>query len=539
VLAAAPASGLDVVQVGGGPDVDHIIESIGAGAAWIDYDGDGDEDLFLPQGATAAAPRNGPPDALLRNEGDADGDGWPEFVESAAAARIGDRAWSFSAAAADLEGDGDVDLYVTGWGPNRLYRNRGDGTFDEIADAAGLADPGWGADAVWADIDRDGDLDLYVVNYVVFDFDRYPARGERAGGGGPPCAWRGIDIFCGPRNLEAAGDKLYRNDGDTDGDGIPDFADVTGSAGVELAEPLFGLAAHFFDADDDGDQDLYVANDSVRNTFFVNRGDGTFEESSIFAGVAYNEQGNEQAGMGIATADVDGDGRLDLFVTNFSHDHDTLYRNLGDGLFTDVSYTAGLGTPSFLSLAWGAAFCDLDQDGHEDLVVGHGHVYPQVDRHDLGTSFRQRNGFYRGLVDGTFVPVDGGNGMALVEASRAVLPHDLDGDGDLDVLFTNWNAAPSLLRNDSSGGGWLAIRLIDAGGNREAIGARITLVADGGAAAQIREVRRHTAYGSVPPRVHFGVGARRGPLTVEVRWPDGSVTRHTSLDVGKTAVIHR
>ncbi|MCP3978882.1 MAG: CRTAC1 family protein [bacterium] len=520
---------LDIVQVSGSETVDHIIDSIGAGAAWLDYDADGDADLYLAQGATRLSPE-GPPDRLLRNDGDADGDGVPRFTDVAHEAGLGDRRWSFGVSAADVDNDGDTDLYIANWGANRLYLNNGDGTFTDVAREAGVEETRWSTSSTWSDVDRDGDLDLYVTNYVVFDFERYPGRGRPLAGGAPPCVWRGLETFCGPRNLEPAPDAFYRNEGDADGDGVPRFVESTAAAGLLSYAGHFALDAHFFDADNDGDDDLYVANDSVQNTYYVNNGDGTFDEQAILSGLAYNEQGMEQAGMGISSADFNGDGRLDLAVTNFSHDHDTIYRNDGDGMFTDVSYPSGVGTASFLSLAWGVRFADLDQDGLEDLFVAHGHVYPQVDEGGIGTSFRLPNGLYRNRGDGTFddVAAGAGSGLALVRSSRALLATDLDDDGDLDFLVTNLNAAPDLLRNDSPGGNSLAVRLIGTRSNRDGIGARIVVSA--GNRTQIREMRTHTPYGATLPVVHFGLGEATRLERLEVRWPSGSVTALVDIE---------
>jgi hypothetical protein len=439
-------------------------------------------------------------------------------------------------ATADYDNDGDTDIYVLNWGPNRLFRNNGDGTFIDIAEAAGVADPRWGTGAVWGDTDRDGDLDLYIANYVVFDFERYPIRGENSTEG-KPCVWKNIEVYCGPRNLQAEHDAFYRNEGDPDGDGIPTFVEVTGEVGLNVDIPLFALSAHFFDADDDGDDDLYVANDSVQNTFFSNRGDGTFEESSIFTGLAYNEEGSEQAGMGIGSGDFDGDGLLDLLVTNFSHDHDTLYRNDGNEMFTDVSFPAGIGKPSFLTLGWGVRFVDFDHDGWEDLYIAHGHVYPQVDGRDLGTSFDQPNALFRNRGDGSFedLGASAGAGLRIVKSSRAVLPVDIDTDGYLDLLVTNYNDTPDLLLNESGGGNWLQVRLRGTKSNRDGIGARVTIRTHG--RSQTREVRRNTSFGSALPIAHFGLGEASRVESLEVRWPSGEMTRMTDIEPNRLVVV--
>ena len=532
----AAAAGLDVVQVSGGADADYIIDSLGAGGAWLDYDNDGDPDLYLVQGATKDAPE-GPPDRLYRNDGDLDGDGVPHFTDVTETAGLGDRNWGVGAAVADYDNDGDADLYVTNWGANRLYRNNGDGTFTDVAAAAGVDGSRWSTSAAWTDTDRDGDLDLYVANYVEFTFERYPARGELPAND-KPCIWRGVEIFCGPRNLEPAPDRFYRNDGDADGDGIPRFVEATAQAGLVPIEPMYGIAVRAFDADGDGDDDLYVANDSVQNLFFVNQGDGSFVEESILAGVAYSERGTEQAGMGIAVGDYDRNGFVDLAVTNFSHDHDTLYRNDGELLFTDVSFPAGLGTASYFTLGWGIEFLDLDLDGWQDLYVCHGHVYPQIDGRDTGASFRAANGLYRNGGDGTLTsfPGGGGPGMSIKEASRALLPVDLEGDGDLDLLVTHINAPPSLLRNDGERANWLTVGLRGTRSNADGIGARVYAIV--GENRQLREIRREASYaGSVLPRAHFGLGQATTIDRVVVRWPSGAISMLTEVEVNRLIVI--
>jgi hypothetical protein len=281
-----------------------------------------------------------------------------------------------------------------------------------------------------------------------------------------------------------------------------------------------------------------VANDSVQNTYYVNRGDGTFEESAIMSGLAYNEQGYEQAGMGITSADFDGDGRVDLAVTNFSHDHDTLYRNEGDHFFSDVSYPSGIGSPSYLGLGWGIAFVDLDLDGWEDLIVARGHVYPQIDVLDIGTTFRQRNDVYRNLGDGTFADVsdDAGPGLGTTHSSRVILPVDLDSDGDLDVLITSLNEAPALLRNDALDRSWLAVDLTGRQSNRDGLGAKVTVLAGG--RTQIRELRANASFaGAVLPIAHFGLGDASVVDRLEVRWPSGKTTVLNDLALNRRIEI--
>jgi hypothetical protein len=519
--------------------VDWIISTVGSGGAWLDYDGDGDADLYLAQGATEDNPLSGPPDQLYRNDGDPDGDGIPSFTDVTEASGLGDVLWSFGVAVADYDNDGDPDLYLMNWGVNRLYRNNGNGTFTDVAATAGVDDAGWGVSGSWGDADRDGDLDLFVTNYVEFDFDRYPPRGAVPQAGNTSPMWRNMEVVYGPRGLVAGRDVYFRNDGDPDGDGIPTFRNATEEAGLVPWQESYGLGTRFFDANDDGDLDLYVANDSLANAYFANLGDGTFREQGVITGLAYNEQGHEQAGMGIDVGDYNGDGLSDLIVTNFSHDHDTLYRNDGGGVFTDTSFPAGLGGVTYLTLGWGAEFCDLDQDGREDLFVAHGHVYPQVDERDMGTRFRQPNSVYLNVDGERFEEITerAGPGLKRVESSRAVLPVDLDGDGDLDLAVTEFNATPQLLRNDGAPGHWLQVKLVGTRSNRDGIGARVSIVAGG--RRQVREITRTASFaGAVLPVAHFGLGQVDLIERLEVRWPLGDTTLQEGIAVDRLVVIH-
>lgn len=526
----AGASGIDVRQIGGDEHVPTLIDGLGCGGAWLDHDGDGDLDLYLAVGATEATIDSGPPDRLLRNDGPG-GDGRPKFTDVTEASGLGDRRWSFGVAAADYDNDGDVDLYLLNWGGNRLYRNDGKGHFTDIAPQAGVDDGGWGVSAAWADTDRDGDLDLFVVNYVDFDFATYPRRNKD---GGPVKKWQGLDVYVGPRSLIPGRDVFYRNDGDADGDGIPTFVDATTEVGLVPPEDSYGLAARFFDANGDMAPDLYVANDSLINAYFINRGDGTFQEHSILSGLAYNEQGHEQAGMGIAVGELDRDGRPDLAVTNFSHDHDTIYRNEGEHWFTDASFSSGVGGASYLTLGWGMAFEDFDHDGWQDLMVAHGHVYTEVDELRQGVTFRQRNALFRNDGNSRFeeIAAVSGSGMQIEKSSRALLPADYDGDGDLDVAVTNLSDRPDLLWNRGAPGHWLQVALTGVRSNRDGIGALVTVEIDG--QRQSREITRTAAYaGSVPPIAHFGLGSATAVQSLEVRWPSGSVTRRSNLEIDR------
>jgi hypothetical protein len=532
----AREAGLDIVQVGGDPLADYILDTIGTGGAWLDYDDDGDADFYMAQGSDG--PGEGPPDVLYRNDGIVAPSRVPRFTNVTEQAGLGDRLWTFGVAVADYDDDGDPDIYLANWGPNRLYSNNGDGTFSEVAAAAGVDDPGWGVSAAWNDVDLDGDLDLYVTCYVEFAYGRYPKRGEPGRAGEPPCRWRNVEILCGPRNLEPGVDVFYRNDGDTDGDGVPNFTNATDEAGLRTSQEYYGLGVLFFDSNNDGYGDLYVANDSVINTYFVNRGDGTFQEMGLLSGLAYNEQGHEQAGMGVAAADYNGDDRLDLAVTNFSHDHHTLYRNDGGHTFTDASFPAGLGGTTYVELGWGVVWADLDHDGWEDLYMAHGHTYPQVDDRDTGTTFNQRNIVFRHMRTDRFENITerAGPGLELIKCSRSALPADIDQDGDLDILVTNLNDTPDLLINEAGAGHWLQVRLRGTRSNSDAIGARVTIQADG--RRQTREITRTASFaGSMQPVAHFGLGSSNHLEWLEVRWPSGAKTRLEDLGLDQLLVL--
>ncbi len=509
----------------GNPRKEYIPEVTGSGVALGDYDGDGDLDIYLATAQTRddwLAGRRPFANALYRNNGDG------TFTDVAAEAGVDLRAWTNGAYFADYDGDGDVDLFLTCTGPNVLYRNNGDGTFTDVTAEAGLGGPPvWSSSAAFGDLDGDGDLDLYVANYVVYDMADPPL-------GGAKTYWRGIQVLLGPLGLTGIADRLYRNNGDGT------FTDVTAEAGLErTGEPAYGLGVVMTDLDGDGDLDIYVANDSVANDLWLNHGGWRFENFAPWAGVATNEEGKDQAGMGTDAGDYNGDGRFDLVVTNFSHDFHTLYRNEGNLVFTDATFEAGL-NDTFADLSWGVKFADLDQDGWVDLVIANGHIYPEADAHpELGTSFRQRNSVYRNTGRGRFenVTAHAGPGFGVVESSRGLALGDLDGDGDLDLVVTNLDAPAQVLRNDtSSAGAWLQLRLVGSGVNTRAVGARVELQAGG--RRQVREVNPFGSYLSQSDStVHFGVGDAARVERLTIRWPDGSVERYENLPVRRLVTI--
>jgi len=501
----AVEAGIVLRNVSGSAEKRHILETTGAGACFLDHDLDGDLDVYLVNGATVETLFGDNParDALYRN------DGAGRFVDITLEAGLGDRGWGGGCTVGDYDNDGDPDLYVTNFGPNVLYRNEGGGRFSDVTATAGVAGASWSLGAAFFDMEGDGDLDLYVSNYLRF---KTGSAGSQPGG----CTWKGIPVMCGPRGFAGEEDVLYRNDGGGR------FTDVTAASGI-AGPALYGMGVVTGDVEGDGDPDLFVANDSQDNHLWINDGQGRFQDRGLWAGVALSGDGRQQASMGADLGDYDGDGDEDLFVTNFSDDYHTLYRNDGGGLFTDATVEAGLAAATRSSLGWATAFFDYDNDGDLDLFVASGHVYPQVDGRDATTTYRQQNLLFRNDGDGRFTDVsnDSGPGLLQVRASRGTAVGDYDDDGDMDLLVVNENDVPTLLRNDGGNArGWLKVRLVGTRSNRDAIGARVQVWI--GERSLLREVRLTAGYcSSHDPRVHFGLGAATKADRVEVRWSSG------------------
>ncbi|HSR66776.1 MAG TPA: CRTAC1 family protein [Acidobacteriota bacterium] len=509
---AAPA-GLTFQHVSGSPEKQYILESMSGGVALFDYDGDGWLDIYLVNGGRweeVLQGRRTVRNALYRNRGDG------TFQDVTERAGVPGSLWDMGAVAADFDNDGDQDLYVTSFGPNKLYRNRGDGTFEDISESSGTADPRWSSAAAFGDYDGDGRLDLAVVNYVVFDPSDPPQRTAL-------CKYRGIDVQCGPRGLPGHPDVLYRNLGGGR------FQDVTDSAGLGLDSRYYGLGASWTDYDNDGDADLLVANDSCPNFLFRNEGGGRFQEVAMLAGMALNEDGNEQAGMGLALGDPDGDGWIDFLQTNFSDDKNTLYLNQ-KGFFQDASYRWNVAEIAWQYLSWGTFFFDADLDGFPDLFVANGHVYPEVDRYQIGTAYKQRDFLFRNLEGKRFEEVGLDSGIQAVENSRGAAWGDLDNDGRPDIVVNRLDSAPALYWNRTplDGRNWIGLRLRGTASNRDGVGARLRLHAGG--RAQTREASAGGSYlSSHDPRLLFGLGSAPEIEKLEIRWPSGRTQTVTDL----------
>jgi hypothetical protein len=498
----------------GGPEKATILEAPGSGVALLDYDNDGWLDIYLLNGSTIPALKGtepAPRAMLLHNNHDG------TFTDVTDKAGVANERWGFGVAVGDYDNDGWPDIYVANYGKNRLYHNNHDGTFTDVAEKAGVTLGGWSTGPTWGDYDHDGFLDLFVPGYVKYDPDHPAIAGRRPIPEGA-CQYRGVDMFCGPMGLSGEGDHLFHNNGDGT------FTDVSKKAGVSDPYGSYGFASVFVDVDDDGWVDLVVANDSVPNFLYHNRHDGTFEDVSYLSGFAVTEEGRAQASMGIGVGDYNRDGRVDFYVTAFSDDYNTLFRNEGEGSFSDVAYKTGLAAPTLPFLGWGTGFLDFDNDGLLDIFVANGHVYPTVDKHDWGTTWAQRPQLFRNLDGKSFqeVPPATGSGLADVIPARGATFGDLFNDGHIDVVINNIDSTPTLLRNVvKNPNHWIAFKLVGGPkGPRDAIGAKVFLTAGG--IRQRADVFSGGSYGSSSDqRVHFGLGPLLKVDKVEIHWPSG------------------
>jgi hypothetical protein len=504
------------------PEKKYIVESMSGGVALIDYDNDGYVDIFFVNSLTVdlLKSQSKPQSELYRNNGNG------TFTNVTRKAGVGDMGWGMGVCVGDYNNDGWDDIYVTCLGPNHLLKNNGDGTFTDVTKAANVNDPRWSAGAAFFDYDNDGYLDLFVSNYVDFDVNNLPEQGR-------PCKYRGIDVQCGPRGLRGAGDSLYHNNGNGT------FTDVSVKAGVSDPNGYYGLGVVCSDFDGDGWVDVFVANDATPNFLYHNNGNGTFKDIGFVSGAAVNENGSEQACMGVTVGDYDHDGKFDIFATNFSQEYNVLYRGQGTNLFTDVSYAAKVAEVSMPYVGWGTKFFDYDNDGWLDLFVANGHVYPQVDSANLDAGYRQRKLLHKNNRDGTFSEVAAQSGDALMEkhVSRGVAFGDIDNDGDVDMVINDLDGSPQVLRNDGgNANNSVLIKTIGDRSNRDGIGAHVKVVSQD--LTQIDEVRSGASYISHNDlRLHFGLEKRTKIDLVEIRWPSGAVEKIEGVGVNKVLVI--
>ena len=533
----AKESGLTVKTIYGGEHKNrYLLETTGCGVAFYDYDHDDWLDLFLVNGTRLEGFPKGqePISRLFKNNRDG------TFTDVTAKSGMTRSGWGQGCCVGDYDNDGWNDLFVSYYGQNILYKNHGDGTFTDVTVKAGLAQTKtrWNSGCAFLDYDRDGHLDLFVANYIDFNIKTAPLP-EAAG-----CAYKGIQVACGPPGLDGGKNILYHNNGDGT------FTDVSKKSGMWDTIGTYGLSVSVADLDNDGWPDIYVANDSTAATYYQNQKDGTFKDLAIETGIAYSPDGKPQAGMGVSIGDFNRDGQLDIVKTNFAGDTDSLYQNLGDGTFEDHTYLSGLGVNTRY-LGWGVGFVDLDNDGWLDIFISNGHVYPEVDHSHLDSPYAEHKYVYRNLRTGQFEEVtnQAGSGMTAAVAARGCAFGDFDNDGDVDVVVNCVNSVPQLLRCDSSiKRNWLKVRLVGKKSNRTGVGARITVTARTAPDAesgqgkqplrQIEEVRSGGSYYSQNDlRIHFGLDKATTVDEVEIAWPSGTKDVLRDLAANKLYVI--
>jgi len=519
----AQQAGLTQPIIYGGIDTkSYIIEVVGCGLAFIDYDNDGWVDLFILSGTRLDGAPAEATNRLYKNNRDG------TFTDVTAKAGLRRTGWASAVTVGDYDNDGFDDLFVTYYGQNVLYHNNGDGTFTDVTEKAGLRQAGvrYGSGCSWVDYDRDGRLDLFVANYLSTTLEKLPKPGENS-----DCTWKGVPVNCGPRGLPPGFVQLFHNNGDGT------FTDVSKASGVSSASGAYPMTVVAADYDNDGWPDIYVACDSTPSWLFRNQHNGTFREEGLERGVALSEDGLEQAGMGIGVGDYDLDGSLDIFKTHFADDTNVLYHNDGKGNFDDVTIRAGLGVETRY-VAWGTGVVDLDNDGFPDLFVATGSVYPEVERRLPAYPFRSPRLVFRNLGDGRFEELieEAGSGVSTPHASRGCAFGDFDNDGDMDILVMNMNEPPSLLRNDVSGSNhWLKVLLVGVQTNRSAIGSRV--IARYGSRRQVQEVSAQSSfYSANDRRLHFGLG-KETTADLTIRWTNGATETIPNVASDQLVVI--
>ena len=507
------SAGITFVHTDGRSGVRLFNEFLGSGGGFFDYDGDGDLDIYLVNGAvqTGGGQDQTPHNVLYRNNGD------NTFTDVTDKAGVGSRAYGTGATVGDYDNDGDIDLYVTNFGEDQLYRNNGDSTFTDVTTHAQVNNPNWSTSCAFADVDNDGHLDLYVANYAAYA----PENDIR-------CEERGVHVYCGPHAYPAVHDTFYKNNGDGT------FTDMSVLYRPSDLMPQHGLGVTFGDYDADGDTDLYVANDQDPNFLFQNSGSGNFLEVALISGVCYNDMGKEEAGMGADFGDYDNDGWLDLTVSNYQTETNTVYHNHDGTFFTDNTITSGIAEVTHGYLGWGIKFFDYDNDGYQDIFVANGHLMDNIALLETHVTYPQRNLLFRNLGDGRFANVmSETDGLALEKVSRGAAIGDYDNDGDLDILVTNCNQRPDLLQNAiGNQNNWIQIQVVGQKSNRSGIGAKIKVVT--GTHVQYWEVQSGGSYLSFHDlRAHFGVGKAEQIDLLEIRWLNGHIDRGTHLPVNR------
>ena len=524
----------------GTPQKNYILETTGSGVALLDYDNDGWLDIYLVNGSTfdALSGKAEPPHAaLFHNNHDG------TFTNVADKAGVTNDRWGFGVAVGDYDNDGWPDIYVSNFGKNRLYHNNHDGTFTDVAEQAGVTLGNWSTGATFGDYDGDGKLDLFVPGYIHWDLDHPPPAPGATRNGINYCQFRGVSVMCGPRGLRGEPDHLFHNNGDGT------FTDVSEKAGVADKDRHYGFTSVFVDVNNDGKVDLLVADDSTPNYLYINKGNGTFEDASIYSGFGLNQDGFETASMGLAVGDYRNDGAIGLYTGTFSDDYKVLYHSDGHGNFTDITPEMGMAEITYPFLTWSTEFIDYDNDGWKDLFAVNGHVYPQVDQNEWGTSFAERPFLFHNVKKGSkfeLVPPVEGTGLAEVVPGRGAAFGDLFNNGKIDVVINCMDHVPVLLKNvNPDKNHWIGLKLIGGPKSpRDAIGTTVYLTAGG--VRQRADVMSGGSYeSSNDQRLHFGIGASTRVTKVEIRWPSGlveqislpAVDRYFTIEEGKGTAL--